>query len=110
MLAFFPFQDLYLYYFVTVHPGRTIVFCNSIDCVRRLRTVLEYLNCNPLPLHAQMHQKQRLKNLERFASSKTALLLATDVAARGLDIKGIEHVIHYQVPRTAEVCVAIFLN
>lgn len=95
-------KDFYLYYFVYVHPGRTIIFCNSIDCVRRLRTVLEYLNCNPLPLHAQMHQKQRLKNLERFASSQKAILLATDVAARGLDIRGIEHVIHYQVPRTAE--------
>lgn len=86
-----------------MYPGRTLVFCNSIDCVRRLRTVLEYLNCHPLPLHASMQQRQRLKNLEKFESSGTAVLLATDVAARGLDIKGIEHVIHFQVPRTAEV-------
>lgn len=85
------------------------MFCNSIDCVRRLRTVLEYLNVSVLPLHAQMHQKQRLKNLERFASSSSAVLLATDVAARGLDIKGIENVIHYQVPRAVEVCIYVSL-
>ena len=50
-----------------------------------------------------MHQKQRLKSLERFSENSKSLLLATDVAARGLDIRNIQHVIHYQVPRTAEV-------
>lgn len=54
-------------------------------------------------LHASMQQRQRLKSLERFSSNPRAVLLATDVAARGLDIPDIEHVIHYQVPRTAEV-------
>ncbi|XP_054720063.1 ATP-dependent RNA helicase DDX24-like isoform X1 [Uloborus diversus] len=98
-------KDLYLYYFLITYPGRTLVFCNSIDCVRRLRNVLEGLNCKPLPLHASMHQRQRLKNLDKFSSSKNSVLLATDVAARGLDIKGIEHVIHFQVPRTAETYV-----
>nr|XP_042904035.1 ATP-dependent RNA helicase DDX24 isoform X2 [Parasteatoda tepidariorum] len=98
-------KDAYLYYFLTMYPGRTLVFSNSIDCVRRLRSVLEYLNCDPLPLHASMHQRQRLKNLEKFEKSNTGILLATDVAARGLDIKEIQHVIHYQVPRTAETYV-----
>uniref|UniRef100_A0A2R5LA45 ATP-dependent RNA helicase n=1 Tax=Ornithodoros turicata TaxID=34597 RepID=A0A2R5LA45_9ACAR len=96
-------KDSRLYYFLLAHPGRTIVFCNSIDCVRRLRSVLEHLNCSPLPLHASMAQRQRLKNLDRFRTNPTGLLLATDVAARGLDIQGIEHVVHFQVPRTAEV-------
>ena len=54
-------------------------------------------------LHAQMHQKQRLKNLERFSANSNGFLIATDVAARGLDIPDVEHVIHYQVPRTSEV-------
>ena len=49
-----------------------------------------------------MHQKQRLKNLERFSKKENGLLIATDVAARGLDIPNIEHVVHYQVPRTSE--------
>lgn len=49
-----------------------------------------------------MIQKQRLKNLERFRDSPVGFLIATDVAARGLDIPNVEHVIHYQVPRTSE--------
>jgi len=49
-----------------------------------------------------MEQKQRLKNLERFRGSSDGLLLATDVAARGLDIPQVGHVVHYQVPRTVE--------
>ena len=60
-------KDYYLYYFLLQYPGRTMVFANSIDCIKRLTALLTILDCNPLPLHANMHQKQRLKNLERFA-------------------------------------------
>uniref|UniRef100_A0A1A9WIT4 ATP-dependent RNA helicase n=1 Tax=Glossina brevipalpis TaxID=37001 RepID=A0A1A9WIT4_9MUSC len=95
-------KDYYLYYFVQRHPGRTIVFCNSIDCVKRLATLFGILDCQPLPLHANMAQKQRLKNMEKFCDQPCGLLIATDVAARGLDIPNVEHVIHYQVPRTSE--------
>ncbi|XP_059609123.1 ATP-dependent RNA helicase DDX24 [Phlebotomus argentipes] len=95
-------KDYYLYYFLQCHPGRTIVFCNSIDCVRRLAHLFSLLQCRSLPLHASMAQKQRLKNLERFRDDAEGLLIATDVAARGLDIPNVQHVIHYQVPRTSE--------
>lgn len=95
-------KDWYLYYFLQRHPGRTIVFCNSIDCVKRLGQLFSLLDCQPRPLHAQMNQRQRLKNLERFSASPSGLLIATDVAARGLDIPSVKHVIHYQVPRTSE--------
>ncbi|NXN19748.1 DDX24 helicase, partial [Indicator maculatus] len=98
-------KDYYLYYFLLQYPGRTMVFANSIDCVKRLSSLLTILNCNPLPLHANMHQKQRLKNLERFAERESCVLLTTDVAARGLDIPNVQHVIHYQVPRTSELYV-----
>ncbi|XP_011502334.1 PREDICTED: ATP-dependent RNA helicase DDX24 [Ceratosolen solmsi marchali] len=95
-------KDYYLYYFLKRHPGRTLIFCNSIGCVKRLATLFGILNCSPLPLHASMPQRQRLKNLERFQNDYYGLLIATDVAARGLDIPCIDHVIHYQVPRTSE--------
>ncbi|KAM6392811.1 ATP-dependent RNA helicase DDX24 isoform 1-T1 [Pluvialis apricaria] len=98
-------KDYYLYYFLLQYPGRTMVFANSIDCVKRLCSLLTILNCDPLPLHANMHQKQRLKNLERFAERESCVLLTTDVAARGLDIPNVQHVIHYQVPRTSELYV-----
>uniref|UniRef100_A0A6I8RZT6 ATP-dependent RNA helicase n=1 Tax=Xenopus tropicalis TaxID=8364 RepID=A0A6I8RZT6_XENTR len=98
-------KDFYLYYFLLQYPGRTMVFANSIDCIKRLSSLLTILDCNPLPMHANMHQKQRLKNLERFAERESCVLLTTDVAARGLDIPNVQHVIHYQVPRTSETYV-----
>ncbi|XP_050509203.1 ATP-dependent RNA helicase ddx24 [Diabrotica virgifera virgifera] len=95
-------KDYYLFYFIKRHPGRTLVFCNSIGCVKRLAALLNLLECNPLPLHASMQQRQRLKNLERFRDNDNGILVATDVAARGLDIPQIDHVLHYQTPRTSE--------
>ncbi|VDN43553.1 unnamed protein product [Gongylonema pulchrum] len=50
-----------------------------------------------------MIQKKRLNNLEKFADEENSVLIATDVAARGLDIRNVQHVIHYQVPKTAEL-------
>ncbi|KAM9201865.1 ATP-dependent RNA helicase DDX24 isoform 1-T1 [Dugong dugon] len=98
-------KDLYLYYFLMQYPGRTLVFANSISCIKRLSGLLKVLDIMPLTLHACMHQKQRLRNLEQFARLKDCVLLATDVAARGLDIPEVQHVIHYQVPRTSEIYV-----
>ncbi|XP_045679402.1 ATP-dependent RNA helicase DDX24 [Phyllostomus hastatus] len=98
-------KDLYLYYFLMQHPGRTLVFANSISCIKRLSGLLKVLDIMPLTLHACMHQKQRLRNLEQFARLEDCVLLATDVAARGLDIPKVQHVIHYQVPRTSEIYV-----
>ncbi|XP_050295435.1 ATP-dependent RNA helicase DDX24 [Anthonomus grandis grandis] len=95
-------KDYYVYYFLKKHPGRTLIFCNSIGCVKRLTTLLSLLDCSPLPLHASMQQRQRLKNLERFRDVEDIILIATDVAARGLDIPKIDHVLHYQTPRTSE--------
>ncbi len=60
-------KDLLLYYFLLQYPGRSMVFANSIDCIKRLSALLLILDCAPLTLHANMHQKQRLRNLERFA-------------------------------------------
>ncbi|CAI5445770.1 unnamed protein product [Caenorhabditis angaria] len=96
-------KDTALVYLLNRYPGRTIVFVNSVDAARRLHSILSSVALKPMILHAKMIQKQRLKNLEKFTESKNAVLLATDVAARGLDIKGIDHVIHYQVPKKAEI-------
>lgn len=58
-------KDFYLYYILIQHPGRTIVFSNSIECVKRLSSLLSHININALTLHGNMEQKQRLRNLER---------------------------------------------
>lgn len=67
-------KDLYLFYILRQYSGRTLVFANSKDCVRRLLSVLTLLQCSPLALHADMHQRQRLKNLDRFKGSLIVII------------------------------------
>lgn len=98
-------KDLYLYYLLLRYPGRTLVFVNTIDCIKRLLTILQSLKIPVYGLHAQMQQRQRLKNLDRFKESGNCVLVASDVAARGLDIPLIDHVVHYQLPKTSELYV-----
>lgn len=90
-----------------MYKGSTLVFANSIDSVKRLVPFLNNLNIPAFAIHSSMIQKQRLRALERFqkASEKndTAVLIASDVAARGLDIPNIDHVAHYHLPRSADV-------
>ncbi|KAG8880681.1 ATP-dependent RNA helicase [Tulasnella sp. 332] len=98
-------KDVYLYYFLLRYPGRTLVFLSAIDGIRRLLPILKLLGVNAFPLHADLQQKQRLTNLEKFRETPNAVLIATDVASRGLDVPSVDHVIHYQVPRSADVYV-----
>jgi ATP-dependent RNA helicase DDX24/MAK5 len=58
-------KDLYLYYFLLRYPGRSLVFVGSIDGIRRLTPLLEVLQLPIFPLHSQLQQRQRLKNLDR---------------------------------------------
>ncbi|KAL1232020.1 ATP-dependent RNA helicase [Trichinella pseudospiralis] len=95
-------KDTSLYYFLRHYPGRTLIFANSVNCVRRLKNLLTLLKFKVYFLHADVNQKKRLSNLENFTNNDDTILVATDVAARGLDIKNVQHVVHYQVPRTAE--------
>ncbi|KAK5048331.1 hypothetical protein LTR84_006001 [Exophiala bonariae] len=98
-------KDLYLYTLLMQNPtSKTIVFTNSISAVKRLNQLLQNLKQPAVALHSTMPQKSRLRSLERFAAQRS-ILVATDVAARGLDIKGIELIIHYHVPRTADMYV-----
>ncbi|KAF5094914.1 hypothetical protein D0Z00_003331 [Geotrichum galactomycetum] len=98
-------KDLYLYYFTLLYPGRTIVFVNSIDAVKRITPLLQELGLPAVAIHSNMIQKQRLRSLERFRANERGILIATDVAARGLDIPLIQHVVHYHLPRTADMYV-----
>ncbi|KIW04203.1 uncharacterized protein PV09_04511 [Verruconis gallopava] len=97
-------KDLYLYALMLLHPRtRTLVFTNSISAVRRITPFLQNLNQPAQALHSNMAQKARLRAIERFAAADSSILIATDVAARGLDIPGVQLVIHYHVPRTADM-------
>ncbi|XP_058101428.1 DEAD-box ATP-dependent RNA helicase 13 [Magnolia sinica] len=99
-------KEAYLYYLLSVHGhGQTIVFCTSIAALRRISSLLRVLGINVWTLHAQMQQRARLKAIDRFRGSEHGVLVATDVAARGLDIPGVRTVVHYQLPHSAEVYV-----
>ncbi|KAI9807593.1 MAG: hypothetical protein M1825_005533 [Sarcosagium campestre] len=101
-------KDLYLYGLLLYHRrSRILVFTNSISSVRRLTPFLQALNLPAHSLHSQMPQKARLRSIERFAApgNSQSILIATDVAARGLDISGVNLVLHYHVPRAADMYV-----
>lgn len=68
-------KDYYVYYFLQKHPGRTLIFCNSVGCVKRLTTILSLLQCQVYPFHASMQQRQRLKNLDRYDNPFDKLLI-----------------------------------
>lgn len=67
------------------------------------RSALDMISVDVLGLHSKMRQKERLKRMERFRHLEHAVLICTDIAARGLDVPNIAAVIHYQAPRGAEV-------
>ncbi|KAJ4336353.1 ATP-dependent RNA helicase [Didymella glomerata] len=101
-----PEKDLYLYSLLLFHPNkRALIFTNSISAVRRLTPFLANLNLPALPLHSSMIQKARLRSIERFKERPGSILVATDVAARGLDIPKVDLIIHYHLPRAADTYV-----
>ena len=99
-------KDTYLYYFLrTRKPGRTIVFANSISMVRRLVSLLRRLKICAVRLHGGIQQRQRLTAIDHFRSHDSCVMVASDVASRGLDIPDVAYVIHYNLPKTAELYV-----
>ncbi|KAI4643060.1 ATP-dependent RNA helicase [Alternaria ventricosa] len=101
-----PEKDLYLYSLLMFYTKkRALVFTNSISAVRRITPFLTNLALPALPLHSNMPQKARLRSIERFKERPGSILVATDVAARGLDIPKIDLVIHYHLPRAADTYV-----
>ena len=77
---------------------RALVFVNAVSSARRLVALLRILGVPARALHAGTPQRARLKSLDAFAADPSGVLVATDVAARGLDVPGIAAVLHYQLP------------
>ena len=79
-------------------PGLTLVFVRTKRGADRLAQKLSRRNINAAALHGDMVQSARERALEKFRSGKVTTLVATDVAARGLDLEAIEHVINFDPP------------
>jgi len=75
-----------------------IIFANRKTTVRELNKMLRQAGFNSGEIHGDMDQSSRTAELERFKSGVINLLVASDVAARGLDVKGVSHVFNYDTP------------
>jgi superfamily II DNA/RNA helicase len=75
-----------------------IIFSNRKTTVKELAQSLKRDGFKAGPIHGDMEQPERLRELDRFKTGEINILVASDVAARGLDIKGVSHVFNYDVP------------
>jgi superfamily II DNA/RNA helicase len=79
-----------------------LIFCNRKRDVDILQRSLSRYGLDAAALHGDMPQPKRTETLERFKNGEIRLLVASDVAARGLDIEGLSHVFNFDVPHHAE--------
>jgi len=86
----------------TQGSGRGLVFCRTKIEAQTVTRRLEAKKVNADALHGDMLQKERDKVMRAFKNSKLQILIATDLAARGIDVKELAFVVHYQLPEKPE--------
>lgn len=99
-------REYYLHEFLKTDGNKdklTIIFCNRTDTVRYLHHLLYLLEHPVISLYSKLPQRQRVDNLSRFRAGVSRILVATDVAARGLDLPEVATVINYDIPRDPDV-------
>ncbi|KAF5634164.1 ATP-dependent RNA helicase DRS1 [Fusarium tjaetaba] len=88
-----------------IYKERVIIFFRQKKEAHRARIIFGLLGLSCAELHGSMNQTQRISSVEDFRDGKVAYLLATDLASRGLDIKGVDTVINYEAPQSLEIYV-----
>ncbi len=83
-------------------PYLAIIFCHTKERAKALNTALIQRGYKVDELHGDLSQAKRTQVMKRFSDAKLQLLVATDIAARGLDIEGITHVFSYDIPHDTE--------
>lgn len=83
-------------------PFMAIIFCRTKRRVKALNNDLQSRGYNSDEIHGDLSQAKREKVMKSFRKTEIQLLVATDVAARGLDIEGITHIFNYDIPEDAE--------
>lgn len=95
-------KEAYLYHLLTsetYEKSSAIIFVNRTITAEVLRRTLKDLEVRVASLHSQMPQQERTNSLHRFRANAARILIATDVASRGLDIPTVELVINYDIPQ-----------
>ncbi|GAA6030592.1 hypothetical protein JCM8097_006224 [Rhodosporidiobolus ruineniae] len=96
-------KDLHLVHLLHTLSGlTTIVFVRTVLDAQRLAIVLRLLSFPAVPLHGQLSQSARLGALNKFKSGGRNILIATDVASRGLDIPSVDLVVNYDIPTNSK--------
>ncbi|RCI10225.1 hypothetical protein L249_8726 [Ophiocordyceps polyrhachis-furcata BCC 54312] len=96
-------KDTYLVYLVNEFAGKSIiVFARTVYEAQRVAILLRSLGFGAIPLHGQLSQSARLGALNKFRSRSRDVLVATDVAARGLDIPSVDVVLNYDMPDSSK--------
>ncbi|KAH8106754.1 DEAD-domain-containing protein [Cristinia sonorae] len=94
-----PQKDVHLIYLAnSLAQNSIIVFTRTVHDAQRLSIILRTLGFPAVPLHGQLSQSARLGALAKFKSGGRRVLVATDVASRGLDIPSVDVVINYDIP------------
>lgn len=92
-------KDTYLIYLLNEYMGKSmIVFTRTKANAERISALANLLEFNATALHGDLNQNQRTGALDLFKAGKKTILVATDVAARGLDIPSVDIVINYDIP------------
>ncbi|KAG5662123.1 hypothetical protein KAF25_004362 [Fusarium avenaceum] len=98
-----PQKDVYLIYMVNEHAGQSmIIFTRTVWETQRISILLRTLGFGAIPLHGQLSQTSRLGALNKFRAGSRDILVATDVAARGLDIPSVDVVLNYDLPQDSK--------
>lgn len=87
----------------TEDPRLVIVFTNTKHAARKLGRRLHAAGFNAKEIHGDLVQQRREKVMDHFRRHKLQVLVATDLAARGIDVNGISHIINYDIPEDPEV-------
>lgn len=84
------------------YKGSVLVFCRTKYSVKKITRVIKNIGERAAEIHSNRTLNQRLEALEGFKIGKYRILLATDIAARGIDVKGIQLVVNYDLPENPE--------
>ncbi|KAL9129986.1 MAG: hypothetical protein Q9217_001708 [Psora testacea] len=102
----FTYREAYLHILLltaqNIVKKSVIVFCNRAATADLLERLLRQLEHRVTSLHSSLSQRDRTDNLGRFRASAARILIATDVASRGLDIPAVDIVVNYDVPRNPD--------
>ncbi|ODM24184.1 ATP-dependent rRNA helicase rrp3 [Aspergillus cristatus] len=99
----FKWKDVHFIHLLNEHAGQmTIIFTRIIRQTQRLAIMLRNLGFPAIPIHGQLSQSARLASLNKFRARSQNILIATDVAACGLDIPSVDLVVNYDLPEDSK--------